>query len=256
MKLALIGDPVEHSASPALHRELMDGARIAGSYEALRVPAGGCAAAIEDLRGRGYRGLNVTTPLKEEASDACPHRDEVARRTGSVNTIVFEDGGLTLGCNTDGLGAWNAIAEAIGKELLAPETNVLVLGAGPTARAAAYVLSRSAWARVYLWNRRRERALELAHRFALDVWSGEPVAVAFAALPPHADLDDAVMRALKTAPVVVDANYGPRATLGTALGRTVVDGMTMLRASARASFALWLDVERLRRGGDSNSRDL
>ncbi len=248
MKLALIGDPVEHSASPKLFDEFMAGAGIAGSYEAIRVPAGQCAEAIDRLRAEGYRGLNVTTPLKEEAFEACPHRDEIARRVAAVNTIVFEAGGLTLGCNTDGIGALHAIETALGREKLAQGTRMLVLGVGPTARAASYLLSRSVWANVLLWNRHRDRAERLAERLSLGVWDGKPVDVALSALPPHADLDDAVLATLKAAPLVLDANYGPRATLGAALGRPVVDGLAMLRASARASFSLWLDVERARTG--------
>ena len=71
MKLALIGDPVGHSESPKLHAEFFAEAGMLGTYQAIRVPRGECAAAIERLRDEGYRGLNVTTPLKEEAFAAC-----------------------------------------------------------------------------------------------------------------------------------------------------------------------------------------
>jgi shikimate dehydrogenase len=194
--------------------------------------------------------------LKEEAFAACGHTDEVSRHANSVNTIVFEPGVATLGANTDGVGAIAAVAEALGVDELPPQLRILVLGAGPTARACAHALSRVGQASVLVWNRSEGRGQDLAERFALESWTDQRIAVAFAALPPNAELDDDIRRALLFAPVVIDANYGPRATLGAALGREVNDGMAMLRASARASFALWADADSLRRGGDSNSRDL
>jgi shikimate dehydrogenase len=248
MKLALIGDPVEHSASPRLQRAFLDEAQMLGTYEAIRVPAGGCAAAIDRLRDEGYRGLNVTTPLKEEAFAACEHVDEIARRAASVNTIVFEDDGPTLGCNTDGVGALAALAAGLHKREVPHGIDVLILGVGPTARAAAYVLSRAGWARVTLWNRTAHAAQALGEHLALEVWNGQPVDAVFSALPPNAEIDAAVREALLAAPLVIDANYGPRATLGAHLGRQITDGFTMLEASARASFDLWAEVERLSGG--------
>ena len=80
------------------------------------------------------------------------------------------------------------------------------------------------------------------------MWNGQPVDAVFSALPPNAEIDAAVREALLAAPLVIDANYGPRATLGAHLGRQITDGFTMLEASARASFDLWAEVERLSGG--------
>ena len=137
------------------------------------------------------------------------------------------------------------MAAGLGKHELPHGIDVLVLGVGPTARAAAYVLSRAGWARVKLWNRTAQSASALAEHLALEVWSGEPVGAIFSALPPGVQLNDAVRAALLAAPVVVDANYGKRATLGADLGRPVDDGLAMLRASARASFDLWAEADGL-----------
>jgi shikimate dehydrogenase len=254
LKLAVIGDPVAHSASPALLREFMAEAGIAGSYEAIRVAAGQGARAILELSEQGYCGLNVTTPLKEEAyraiGDIGVGSGEIVRATGSVNTIVFDPAGgpdgRPLGCNTDGIGAREAIRAATGAEPRDSGT-ILVLGAGPTARAAAFELVDGN-ARVLLWNRTAERAREMAGRFEARLWNGEPVDVVFSALRPGPDLDDDLIETLRSARVVVDANYGPRATLASLLERDVVDGDEMLRASARASFEMWLQPHRRRRG--------
>ena len=71
MKLALIGDPVEHSWSPRLHRRFLDEADLDGSYVTLRVPRANAVTVIRRMHLDGYVGCNVTYPLKEEALRAC-----------------------------------------------------------------------------------------------------------------------------------------------------------------------------------------
>jgi shikimate 5-dehydrogenase len=92
-------------------------------------------------------------------------------------------------------------------------------------------------ARVVLWNRTEAKTEALADRRPVHRWEpGMEADAAFSTLAPDADLPALLLAALRTMPVVVDANYGPRATLGAALERPVADGAEMLRASARASF--------------------
>jgi shikimate dehydrogenase len=236
--LALIGDPIAHSASPELHRGFLRAASLDGTYEAIRVAAGDGAGALDDLRARGFTGVGVTTPLKEEAFAYCTAYDDVALASGSVNTVLFPHDGAR-GHNTDGDGALGALRAALATEDLAG-ASILILGAGPTARAAALAL-RNAGARVSLWNRTHARAVVAAERARVALWRrGDAVDAVLSALAPHATIDDDDVRsAILAASVVVDANYGPRATLGAALGRPVADGRTMLEASARASFALF-----------------
>ena len=234
LKLALIGDPVAHSASPGLHRAFLAEAGLAGSYEPLRVARGRGAAAIAELRAAGYRGLNITTPLKEEAHAVCTELDPLARAATSVNTIVF-DGAHIRGYNTDGTGALAAMRKAADNVSM-NGLRILLLGAGPTARAAmeAFLAER---ARVVLWNRTEATTEALADRRPVHRWeAGMEADAAFSTLPPDADLPALLLAALRTMPVVVDANYGPRATLGATLERPVEDGFEMLRAGARASF--------------------
>jgi shikimate dehydrogenase len=237
LKLAVIGDPVEHSASPALHRAFMLDASLTGTYEAIRVCAGDGAKAIERLRAAGYTGLNVTTPLKEEAYARADTHDAAALAAGSVNTLVF--GERIAGHNTDGLGAIGACHEA-GLQTLAGAI-ILVLGTGPTARScvAAFI---AAGATTYIWNRTPAKAHELAQALAARLWTPEspPASAAISALPPSATLNDpALVATLKKTPILIDANYGPRATLGATLNRPTNDGHAMLKASAQASFALF-----------------
>jgi shikimate dehydrogenase len=240
VKFAVIGDPVAHSKSPALHAAFLREAGIAGTYEAIRVPAGDCARVTQMLRARGFAGINVTTPLKEEAYAICTDLDEISRRSACVNTLTLRADAI-LGANTDGIGALTAAQSALRASIAGKR--ILLLGIGPTARAAAWTL-RESGAQLLLWNRTRERALTLARDFGLAVWeSGAPIDLAFSTLPPDADIPETILRALRAAPIVIDANYGPRATLGKTLGRQTIDGEEMLAAQARASFLIWTRPE-------------
>lgn len=237
LRLAVIGDPVAHSASPQLHRAFLAAAGLAGTYDAIKVHAGEASRAIDDLRARGYTGLNVTTPLKEEIFARAQTCDAASRASGAVNVLLL--GTRIEGHNTDGVGALAALSDA-GLPKIAG-AHVLVLGAGPTARATVAALT-AAQAAVFLWNRTGERAERIARELGGEPWhAGLRVDAVFSALLPGVRFDDAALAAtLHQCRVVVDANYGTRSTIGAALERSDVhDGSVMLRASARASFALF-----------------
>ena len=152
MKLALIGDPVEQSASPSLQRGFLEEAAIDGDYLAIRVPSGDGGRTIRRLREDGFTGCNVTYPLKEEAFDACEALTEEARRAQAVNTIFF--GRQTLGTITDGIGARTAI-EALLDEPVALK-RIGVLGYGATARAILAELHDTD-AYTFVWGRDSDR---------------------------------------------------------------------------------------------------
>ncbi|MEM6955149.1 MAG: shikimate dehydrogenase, partial [Myxococcota bacterium] len=127
MKLALIGDPVSHSRSPAMHAAAGEATGVSLTYEALRVSAHTAEETLRRLHDEGYAGLNVTVPLKIEVLDALradPDAvvDPAAERIGAVNTLV-RAGSSWRGFNTDAPG----FVRSLPGEL--PE-RVLVLGAG------------------------------------------------------------------------------------------------------------------------------
>ncbi len=233
MRLALIGDPVEHSRSPSIHEHFLREAGIDGSYAAIRVRIGEAASAIAQLSAQGFAGCNVTSPLKEEAFAACEVVTTHAREADAVNTIAFAD--RITGTNTDGIGA----AVALG-ELMGPLRNrrIAVLGTGPTARAVVAQLVTEG-ALPLLWGRSTAKVDALCARFGIAPWEEKPVDAAFVALPPEAMLVQDMQRALWRVGVVMDANYGERSTLATQIGRPVADGSRMLEAQAKASFEFW-----------------
>jgi shikimate dehydrogenase len=210
-----------------------------GTYEAIRVVAGDGERAFVDLRTQGYTGLNVTTPLKEEALSAADDLDDIARAAGSVNVLVL--GERFLGYNTDGAGALGALAAAGLGNL--KDKRILVLGAGPTARASIVAI-RKTEARVDIWNRTQSRAQAIIE--AHDAEAFDPHATydaILSTLSPGAtptDVGSEVERAIASATNVIDANYGSRSTLATNFNRpNILDGFEMLHASARASFEIF-----------------
>ena len=153
----IVGWPVAHSRSPRLHGYWLERMGIDGAYLPLAVRPGDFSVAIHGLRAAGFRGCNVTLPHKQAAFAICDQRDPAARRSGTVNTLVFE-GGKILGRNTDGAG-FIANLRAHGIDPAAGP--VLVLGAGGAARAVAAAL-QDAGAAVSLANRTQDRAEALA----------------------------------------------------------------------------------------------
>lgn len=132
-RLAVIGHPVAHSASPRMHQAALDALGLNLRYVALEVAPGQLAAALDRLRTLDFLGVNVTIPHKFDALAACDEIDATARALGAVNTIRF-DSGRALGTNTDGYGFEQAVRESLGLELRG--TTVLIVGAGGGAGTA------------------------------------------------------------------------------------------------------------------------
>jgi shikimate dehydrogenase len=154
----LIGYPVGHSMSPAMHNAAFKELGLDYRYEALSVEPGRLADFLNGvLRRPTVRGANVTIPHKISVMRAIDAVDEAAAMIGAVNTVV-NDGGVLKGYNTDGVGAMRALERSIGG---LRGKRVLLLGAGGAARAVAYVIAREAEALIIL-NRTPRRAVELA----------------------------------------------------------------------------------------------
>jgi shikimate dehydrogenase len=132
-RLAVIGWPVKHSASPRMHQPALDEAGIDARYVAVEVEPGQVGEAFSRMRDLGFIGCNVTVPHKFDAMAACDEIDEAARMLGAVNTVRF-DADATRGSNTDGYGFEQAVREALACEL--PGRSVMIAGAGGGAGGA------------------------------------------------------------------------------------------------------------------------
>lgn len=154
----LIGDPVEHTSSPAIHNTL---ANICGHnlvYVPLQVKRGKVADAVKGAYELNVLGLNVTVPHKLEVIDCLVGIDSLAETIGAVNTLVRTEGGY-IGYNTDILGLERAILSEI--STLQNET-VVLLGAGGAARAVAFLMVRMKASKLYILNRTFGKAKTLA----------------------------------------------------------------------------------------------
>lgn len=155
---AVIGDPVRHSRSPAIHNAAYAAVGLDWVFVALPVPAGLGREAVRAMPVLGICGLSVTMPHKTDAATACDELTEDARRLAVVNTVVRREDGKLLGASTDGEGLLRDLADA---GLDPAGHSVLVLGAGGAARAAVLALGR-AGAKVTVAARRPDAAGDAA----------------------------------------------------------------------------------------------
>ncbi|HYD47475.1 MAG TPA: shikimate dehydrogenase [Terriglobales bacterium] len=158
----VIGDPIAHSLSPAIHNAAFRHLAIDAVYVAYRVRPADLRHAVLGFRALDLLGINVTVPHKERVLRLLDTISPAAQSTGAVNTIVNRDGVLH-GENTDVLGFTRALAEA-GVELRG--RRALVLGAGGAARAVLSALQAGGAAAAVIANRTRPRASQLARAFA------------------------------------------------------------------------------------------
>ena len=102
--ICLLGSPVAHSMSPAMHNEAFAELGLDYRYLAFDVKEGELAGVMDSFRRMGVRGFNLTMPLKTEAVALCDRLSPAAEIAGSVNTVVLEDDGTATGHTTDGIG--------------------------------------------------------------------------------------------------------------------------------------------------------
>ena len=155
----IFGYPIGHSISPTMHNAAFRSAGIDALYESWQTAPDDLPAGVAALRGENYLGANVTVPHKRAVMEHLDEIDDLAARIGAVNTIVNQDGRL-LGSNTDALGFINSLQNEAG--LSAAGLNVVLVGAGGAARAAAYALADAQAGTLTIANRTVERAESLS----------------------------------------------------------------------------------------------
>ncbi len=258
-KLAVLGQPVSHSRSPAMQNAALAELGLAPewSYEAIEVAPEGFAALVAELASGGYAGVNVTVPHKLAALAASDQAGDTARAIGAANTLTFGDDGIVAE-NTDGVGIIDALpASPAGKR-------ALVMGAGGSARAAIWAL-REAGADVHVWNRTEANAGALAREFAV---THEPApgsdfellvnttTVGLGAANEGQPLGERGFGDLKALPiaadaikaeVVLDLVYGSHETeliaAARVAGAVTIDGLDVLVHQGAASLRIWTGLE-------------
>jgi len=157
--VGVIGSPVRHSLSPALHNAAFAAGGLDWRMLAFDVAPGGAADAVAAIRALGITGLAVTMPHKADVAAAVDALDPAAVALRSVNTVVLGDDGSTFGASTDGAGFIDSLTEA-GYDVAG--RRVVVLGAGGAARSIVYSLGVAGVADVAVVNRTPASAEECA----------------------------------------------------------------------------------------------
>jgi shikimate dehydrogenase len=254
-RAGIIGWPVEHSRSPALHKHWLTRYGIDGEYLRLPVPPDDLARRLRELAAEGFAGANLTIPHKEAGLALCDELDPSARRAGAVNTLVFKAGRIT-GSNTDGYGfIRNLLDHGIGPI----GARALILGAGGSARAIGAALQDEG-ASIAFCNRTPARAAALAvalppagqvaweHREAaladftllvnatsLGMIGQPPLDMNLTHAPPDLGVADIVYAPLQT----------PLLAAAAALGLRIAPGLGMLLHQAAPGFEAWFGLRPL-----------
>ncbi|NOX26309.1 MAG: shikimate dehydrogenase [Deltaproteobacteria bacterium] len=240
----IMGNPVHHSMSPAMHNAAFSSLRLNKAY--VPFPVKDVPAALRGFRASGVKGLSITIPHKQTVIPFLDKIDPVAVKIGAVNTIKI-DNGIIYGCNTDWLGANRAIEELTplaGKK-------VLLIGDGGAARAVGFGLVE-AGAQVVLTSRTQDSGKALAAAIncpwrplsaADDLRADILINATSAGMNPLADFSPFPALALRNFTIVMDIVYAPLKTRllreAKTAGCQTINGLNMLLFQGAAQFELW-----------------
>jgi shikimate dehydrogenase len=246
----VIGWPVEHSLSPAIHNAAFEALGMDWVYVPLAVPPARIAEAIDGLPALGFAGANVTMPHKTRAAELVATSSDDARALRAVNTIVVGADGIS-GHNTDALGFEGFLREDAGFD--PSGLSALVFGAGGAARACALTLARAGVSSLAVAVRDPSRAEALSAMIqdsdtpvrvlAFDEAGREDPDVVVNATPLGANGERLPLPRLGPGSLVVDLLYRPSATPfqreAREAGAAVFGGLGLLLRQAALSFELW-----------------
>lgn len=254
LKAGVIGWPITHSKSPALHGHWLKKYGISGTYEAIGFPQDKFEAGIRKLAKQGFRGVNITIPHKETMLTMADSITDRAALIGAANTVHFHVDGTIGVDNTDGYGFIQNLRQH------APEWNpttgpALVLGAGGAARAIVWALLNEGAPSVRLANRTRIRAEMLAQHFgarvevidwnsASDAMDGAAIIVNTTSLGMEGQPElrikfDAAPKDALATDIVYSPLITPFLEKATSHGLVTVDGLGMLLHQAAPGFDAW-----------------
>ena len=229
-RYALIGDPVAHSLSPAMHTAAFRACGLDATYDPIRIAPSDLDGELERLCS-DLAGFSVTTPHKEAIAERCSGRTAEAAEAGAVNTVRIEKGRMT-GHNTDGSGFVAAIADLW--KLSPRGRSICLLGSGPAARSIAIALRKAGVAKMACWSRNPLTADEIGS--APD----SPPDLLVNALPSTARVPDNVLAAVARARYVFDLNYrAERSPVPAEIGEHRSDGIPLLLHQGAFAFEWW-----------------
>jgi shikimate dehydrogenase len=260
---AVLGHPIRHSLSPAMHNAAMAALNMDAVYLAFDMPSEKLMRSLESLGELGFGGVNLTVPLKEVAFRGIANLDESARRLGSVNTVKFTSVGLE-GFSTDGEGFLRAVREAF--QITVMGRFLFILGCGGAGRAVALASAMAGASGLMLADIDPARIRKLAREIAglpgkikVSEIASDPGAWATAGreaeLVVHAtpvgmhpgDASPLAAESFRPDQLVYDLIYmfpeTPLMKVARERGARVSNGLGMLLHQGARSFAIWTGVE-------------
>ncbi|HEX5056501.1 MAG TPA: shikimate dehydrogenase [Gammaproteobacteria bacterium] len=260
-KYAVIGSPISHSLSPKIHAAFAQQTGQELEYTAIEIKPEEFFDRLNELQNAGYRGLNVTLPLKGLAWEAADTCSADCNRAQAVNVLALNSDGSRHGFNTDGSGLLRDLTVTNGIRL--EGRRILIVGAGGAVRGILAPLLRSGPLRITVANRTADKALELAESFS-DLGEIEGCGLDGIAPKHSAQLYDLVINGtaagidnslpalpddiLAPGAVTYDLMYARQPTAFVKWGRDhgarlALDGLGMLVEQAAESFYIWRTVK-------------
>ncbi len=245
-RLGVAGSPIGHSLTPQLHEAALAMAGLEGHSRRVELGAND-QASLNDMMRKDFDALSITMPLKGLALDICDDLDEVAQRTGSVNTMMMRHGTL-YGRSVDGEGFVNAAVAQFGIDLVG--AHVVVLGAGGAARAIVDGLVQAGVASVAVHGRNETKVESLTAKYP-NVYdfslTYRPIDLIVNTTPIEGRIvEAAVMQGVGGHTIAVDVTYEPRTSAWRALhdraGCRTGNGLAMLTYQAVLQMQWWWDV--------------
>ncbi|MFJ3386573.1 shikimate dehydrogenase [Lysinibacillus sp. NPDC086135] len=251
---AVMGDPIEHSKSPAMHNAWFEEMSIDATYIPVHVSSENLESAVAGLKTLGASGWNITIPHKTAIIPYLDELDELAKKMGAVNTVVRTKEGRLKGYNTDGVGFVRSLEEAVGKSH--KDKPVLLIGAGGAARGIAFAMQQQGYTNLTIANRTVANAQaivdEMGVGHAISLAEAEELLADFGILVQMTSAGLATgnflmpfsLERLAKGAIVADIVYNPLMTpflkAAEEKGATVVTGLGMFVHQGAIAFEHWL----------------
>ncbi|MBG9756565.1 shikimate dehydrogenase [Lysinibacillus sphaericus] len=251
---AVIGDPIEHSKSPAMHNAWFEEMSVEATYIPLLVSSEQLGAAVAGLKTLGASGWNVTIPHKTAIIPYLDELDELAQKMGAVNTVVRTTEGKLIGYNTDGVGFVRSLEEAVGSSH--KDKPVLLVGAGGAARGIAFAMQQQGYSDLTMTNRTVANAQAIVDEMgigrAISLKEAEETLAHFSIIVQMTSAGLATgnfsmpfsLNRLAKGAIVADIVYNPLMTpflqAAEEKGATIVTGLGMFVHQGAIAFEHWL----------------